>query len=302
MKILVFGSLNIDRTYSVEHFVQPGETMTVEKMGLFCGGKGFNQAVALRRAGNAVSFAGAVGRDGNMLLDALDADGVDRRMVVVLDVPTGHAVIQVDAQGQNCIIVQPGANGEITLEQIDSVLDTLSPGDLIVLQNEISHMPQLLQRAREKGLVSAFNPSPINGRLALCDLALADYLLINETEGAALSGRDAPEEMLAALHAAYPNTNIVLTLGGEGSLYMSARGERAAMGILPVRAVDTTAAGDTFTGYFLSEMMRSGSAPRALRLAAAASGLAVSRMGASPSIPRMDEVLAVVDQVPSAMH
>lgn len=290
MKIVVFGSLNIDKTYSLEDFVRPGQTISAAKMEQFCGGKGFNQAIALRRAGNEVYFAGAVGQDGGMLLNSLDRNGIDRRFVKQTEGATGHAIIQLDARGQNCIIILAGANGEITGDDVEKTLAAFDPGDLIVLQNEISCVPLLLRRAHEKGMLVAFNPSPCDGKIADCDISCVDWLLVNETEGAALTGTAEPCAILDALHARYPHLNVVLTLGGDGSMYQNSGGERFTCGVRKVQAVDTTAAGDTFTGYFLSEMLRHGDAAQALHIASAAAGIAVSRKGAEPSIPTMDEV------------
>ncbi len=294
MKMVVFGSLNIDKTYTVTDFVRPGQTISAAKMEQFCGGKGFNQAIALRRAGNEVFFAGAVGQDGGMLLDNLDRNGIDRRYVKQTAGATGHAIIQLDAKGQNCIIILAGANGEITPEDVGSTLAGFVKGDLIVLQNEISCVELIIRRAHEKGMIVAFNPSPYDEKIAACNLACVDYLLVNETEGAAMAGVDAPEAILDALHARYPHLNVVLTLGGDGSIFQSSDGQRFACGVHPVQAVDTTAAGDTFTGYFLSEMLRHGEADRALRMASVAAGIAVSRKGAEPSIPMLSEVKDIV--------
>lgn len=294
MKMVVFGSLNIDKTYTVADFVRPGQTISAAKMEQFCGGKGFNQAIALRRAGNEVFFAGAVGQDGGMLLANLDRNGIDRRYVKQTAGATGHAIIQLDAKGQNCIIILAGANGEITPEDVESTLAGFGEGDLIVLQNEISCVELIIRRAHEKGMIVAFNPSPYNEKIAACDMACVDYLLVNETEGAAMAGVDAPEAILDALHARYPHLNVVLTLGGDGSIFRSSDGQRFVCGVHPVQAVDTTAAGDTFTGYFLSEMLRHGEADRALRMASVAAGIAVSRKGAEPSIPMLSEVKDVV--------
>ena len=291
MKMVVFGSLNIDKTYSLTDFVHPGETVSALKMEQFCGGKGFNQAVALRRAGNEVCFAGAVGVDGGFLLDALDRNSIDRTFVKQTEGATGHAIIQLDAKGQNCIIILAGANGEITVSDVEKTLAAFGAGDLIVLQNEISCVPEIIRLAHRKGMIVAFNPSPFNEKIADCDISGVDYLLVNETEGAAMAGETAPDAILDALHARYPRLNVVLTLGGDGSVFQSADGARHACGIHKVQAVDTTAAGDTFTGFFLSEMLRHGDAPRALKIAAKAAGIAVSRKGAEPSIPMMDEVM-----------
>lgn len=294
MKMVVFGSLNIDKTYTVADFVRPGQTISAAKMEQFCGGKGFNQAIALRRAGNEVFFAGAVGQDGGMLLANLDRNGIDRCYVKQTAGATGHAIIQLDAKGQNCIIILAGANGEITPEDVESTLAGFGAGDLIVLQNEISCVELIIRRAHEKGMIVAFNPSPYDEKIAACDMACVNYLLVNETEGAAMAGADAPEAILDALHARYAHLNVVLTLGGDGSIFQSSAGQRFVCGVHPVQAVDTTAAGDTFTGYFLSEMLRHGEADRALRMASVAAGIAVSRKGAEPSIPMLSEVKDVV--------
>ena len=292
MKYLVFGSLNIDRTYSVPHFVQAGETMSASGMELFCGGKGFNQAVALARAGKEVYFAGAVGNDGGMLLSALKADGIHDRYIKRTDGASGHAVIQVDPKGQNCIIILPGANGEITEGDVDAVLADFGKGDLIVLQNEITCVAYILRKAKEKGMTVALNPSPYDSRIAEYDMNCVDYLLVNEVEGAAVTGAAEPAAIANRLKALYPAMNLVLTLGSRGAIYCGADGTRCESGICKVTAVDTTAAGDTFTGFFLAQITESGDAQLALQQASIASGISVSRKGASPSIPQLAEVLA----------
>ena len=293
MKFLVFGSLNIDRTYSVSHFVSAGETMAAQEMELFCGGKGFNQAVAFSRAGRKVFFAGAVGKDGQMLLDALDADGIDHRHVRQTDGPSGHAVIQVDPEGQNCIIILAGANGDISKADIDNVLSDFEKGDMIVLQNEISNLPYILRRAGEKEMVIALNPSPFDERIAQLDLSTVSYLLINEVEGAGIAGCTEADAIVETLHGKYPHMNIVLTLGARGAVYCSTSGHRYSCGILKVEAVDTTSAGDTFCGYFLSQITEHGDPELALQRASIASGISVTRKGASHSIPAWSEVAAV---------
>lgn len=293
MKSLVFGSLNIDKVYAVKDFVRPGQTISAAGMELFCGGKGFNQAISLRRAGNEVHFAGAVGQDGEMLLDKLKENGIDCTFVRQTQGATGHAIIQVSEDGQNCIIILAGANGEITQEDVQKTLAHFDAGDLLVLQNEVAHVPEMIRCAHERGMIVAFNPSPYDEKIAACDISCVDYLLVNETEGAAMAGESDPDAILNVLHARYPQLNVVLTLGGDGSVYQSHTGERFHAGVHRVHAVDTTAAGDTFTGYFLSEMLKSGDAQNALQTAAVAAGIAVSRKGAEPSIPWMNEVKPV---------
>ena len=296
MKILVFGSLNIDRTYAVEHFVRAGETLTAQKMELFRGGKGFNQTVALARAGIPVAMAGAVGSDGDFLLEPLKAEGVDTRAVKRVDGASGHAIIQVEPNGGNCIIILAGANGTITHADVDRVLSAYDTGDWVVLQNEISSLDYLIRAAHAKGMTVALNPSPFNDTVAACDFSCVDELLVNEVEAAAIA--KLPEgasfdAILNALQGKYPGMNITMTLGHRGSVFASKNGGRFECGIYATKAVDTTAAGDCFTGYFLAERLRSGSVKEALKTAAIASGISVSRKGASPSIPYADEVSAV---------
>ena len=248
MKVLCFGSLNIDYVYQVPHFAGGGETLAAASLSRFSGGKGLNQSIALARAGLEVRHAGAVGRDGLFLLEELREAGVRTESVEVLeDARTGHAIIQRTPSGENCILLYGGANRRITREQIDRVLSDFGPGDALALQNETSELPYLAERARERGLTVALNPSPMeDGLLPL--LPLANYLLLNEIEAAQLLqglGKPVPEageDLAAAL--ALPSTAVVLTLGSQGSLF--ADGTRLVrQAAVPVRAVDTKAAGET---------------------------------------------------------
>ena len=290
MKIIVFGSANIDRTYSVDHFVNPGETISADKMDLFCGGKGFNQAIAFARAGSEVYFAGAVGDDGWVLIDTLKENGVNVDHVKQVPGPSGHAIIQVTPEGQNSIIILAGSNGAITHEDVDLVLTSFAKGDLVVLQNEISSVDYIIDRAKEHGMTVALNPSPFNEKIKLYDLSKIDYLLVNEVEGALLAGCSEPEKVVEVIHEKYPNVNVVLTLGCVGSVFAGKDGSVLTSGIYPTTAVDTTAAGDTYTGFFLSEAISTGNIEVAMKMAAIASGVSVSRPGASQSIPFIDEV------------
>ena len=291
MRVLVFGSANIDRTYAVEHFVRAGETLSADKMDLHCGGKGFNQAIAFARAGSDVYFAGAVGEDGRMLIDTLKENGVNVEHLKVVTGPSGHAVIQVTPDGQNSIIILAGSNGAITREDADQVLKVFSPGDLVVLQNEISCVDYIIDWAKECGMIVAMNPSPFNEKIKSYDLTKVDYLLVNEVEAALLADCSEPENMASVIHKKYPNSNLVLTLGCEGAVFVGADGRIWTSGIYSTTAVDTTAAGDTYTGFFLSEAVKSGNIEAALKTAAIASGISVSRPGASQSIPSIQEVM-----------
>lgn len=289
MKVLVFGSLNIDHVYQVPHFLRPGETMDSTAYSRNAGGKGLNQAVALARAGQDTAFAGAIGPDGLFLRDTLMEAGVDTRHVQVLDAATGHAIIQVEATGGNAILLFGGTNRMITREMAQSVLSTFAAGDCVLLQNEISCGKEILQSAKEKGLRVALNPSPASPDLHAWPLELADWLILNEVEGEDLTGASQPQAMLDELNRRFPHTAIVLTLGENGAFYRDGH-QQLHQPAIPVKAVDTTAAGDTFTGYFLASVLAGKDPAFALRIAAHAAAVAVTRPGAGASIPTATEV------------
>lgn len=292
MKILVFGSLNIDRRYMVDHFVQPGETLSSDSVGTFSGGKGLNQAIACKKAGSDVYMAGKIGTDGAFLLAELkDADVVTKHVFIDDDELSGHAIIQVDKDGQNCIILYGGTNRTITHAEIDEVLADFDKGDIILLQNEINALDYIIDKAHEKGMVVALNPSPMDDKLLSCDLSKISYFIMNEIEAAAICGQNDPDVAIATLHEKYPESKIVITLGGDGSKYFDGEITHE-HGIYSVKAVDTTAAGDTFTGYFLNGLMENMEPMEIMSMAAKASAIAVSRPGAADSIPTKDEVLA----------
>lgn len=288
MKALVFGSLNIDRTYRVSHIAAEGETVSACKLELFCGGKGLNQAVALSRAGADTWFAGAVGEDGDALLDMLRSNGINDTHVLQLDGPSGHAVIQVDEQGRNSIFILAGSNGRITERQVAESLADFSTGDVILLQNEINMTERIIAAAHEKGMTVVYNPSPVNEHTAV-DFNMVDYLFVNKTEGMSITGKNTPERIVHALRETYPGLRVIFTAGEDGSCYDGPDG-RCACGIHKVNTVDTTAAGDTFTGFFIQSIMSGKPPAEALKIAAVASGISVSRSGAAPSIPMMSEV------------
>lgn len=289
MRILNFGSLNIDFTFLVDHFVKPGQTISSNVAQHAAGGKGLNQSIALARAGASVSHAGIVGSDGVFLKEMLEADGVDCRHLKVTDGETGKAFIQVDPDGQNCIVLFGGTNRENTKEFCDEVLQDFSAGDMLVLQNEINELDYLIDKAGEKGMKVVLNPSPMDGAILACDLNKVSIFLLNEDEGKTLSGETEPEQILSVLTKRYPNAEFVLTLGGDGSVYAHGE-ERHCQGIFKVEAVDTTGAGDTFTGYFLANYAKGEPIAACMAMAAKASAIAVGRKGAAPAIPYAQEV------------
>lgn len=292
MKIVNFGSLNIDKTYQVSHFVQPGETLLAGGYQCSTGGKGLNQSIAAARAGAQVVHAGAVGPDGDMLLEALSGSGVDVTHIMACQTATGHAVIQVDPTGQNCILVLGGANRELTQEYVEHILSICGSKDIILLQNEISLVPFILEQAYSRGLKIAFNPSPVDEALLSFPLEHVHWLILNEVEGAQLTGRKGAQdqEILQALRDKYPKTEIILTVGERGALYAGREGVQTCPACkAPV--VDTTGAGDTFCGYFFAGILRGERVETCLETASKAASIAISRPGASISIPWMKEVV-----------
>ena len=290
MKILNFGSLNLDNVYSVDHFVRAGETLSSFKLERFSGGKGLNQSLALARAGAQVYHAGCIGADGRQLLDLLTESGADTRFVRCVEGPSGHAVIQVDKKGQNCILLYGGANQAVTEPFVDEVLASFDAGDVLLLQNEINCLGYIVEKASARGMRIALNPSPISENLFRLPLEKITYFILNEIEGREIAGREAPEEILAEFRRRFPDCVVVLTLGRDGAVYDDGT-TRCRHGIYDVPVADTTAAGDTFTGYFLT-CITNGEAPAsALEKASIASSLAVSVKGAAPSIPTMAQVL-----------
>ena len=296
MKVLNFGSLNIDYVYSLDHFVQKGETISSDALHIFPGGKGLNQSVALGRAGVTVSHAGAVGKDGDFLLELLKESCVDTKYIQVLEgIQTGTAIIQNDKSGDNCIILYSGANHQITKEQIANTISDFEKGDFLVLQNEINGMDSIVRVAKEKGLKIVLNPSPMNEKILGLPLQYVDYFVLNEVEAAQILGLENisekdGEKIVRELHHAYPRAKIVLTLGAEGSIYFD--GEKLyRQRAYKTEVVDTTAAGDTFSGFFIAGILRGDTLEQAMDTAARAAGIAISRPGAAPSIPKIEEVL-----------
>ena len=290
MKVLNFGSLNVDYVYSLQHIVQAGETILSSGMNVFAGGKGLNQSIALAKAGLDVYHAGQIGNDGQILLDTCTEYGVHTDFVKQLDVKGGHTIIQVDEKGQNCIILYGGTNLMLTREFVDEVLSHFDEGDYLVLQNEVNQLDYMIDKAYERGMKIALNPSPYDSRLNECDLTKVSLFLLNEVEGEQMTGSADPDEILVRLAKLYPNASFVLTLGSNGAVFSNGT-EKYFQDIFKVKAVDTTAAGDTFTGYFIAGLIEGMPIPEILRMSAKASSIAVSRPGAAPSVPTREEVM-----------
>ena len=291
MKILNFGSLNIDYTYQVDHFVRPGETEASFSRMTACGGKGLNQSIALAKSGSHVFHAGAVGKtDGGILLDALKNAGVNTDYVLQLeDTPSGSAFIQVNPEGENCIVLDGGANQAITRAYADEVLSHFVNRDWLVLQNEISEIPYIIEKAHDIGMTIVMNPSPMNPSVWKMPLGYVDYFLLNEEEASLLS--ENAKDPLQELQNRYPNSAIVVTYGAKGSVCVK-DGIRTEQESYPVTAVDTVGAGDTYTGFLIGSLAEGVDLQTAMRFASKASAISVTRKGASTSIPELKEVLA----------
>ncbi len=295
MRVLNFGSLNIDYVYWLDHIVAPGETITSSKLEVYPGGKGLNQSIALAKAGVKVYHAGLVGPDGEMLRDICLEYGVDISYIKTVEERTGNAIIQVSRDGGNSIVLFSGANRKISREFVEEVLSSFGEGDLILLQNEINQLEYIMECAYQKRMTIALNPSPFDERMLDCDLGKVDIFLLNEIEGAQLAGikKAEPHDMLENLHQRFPKARIVLTLGEKGVAYRD-QYTSCSHGVYRVPVVDTTAAGDTFTGFFISALLQKRSAEEALETASKASAIAISRPGAATSIPDMEEVRSLL--------
>jgi len=290
MRVLNIGSLNIDYVYTVDHIILPGETEATGSRSIFLGGKGMNQSCALALAGVDVYHGGMIGEDGRMFLDACKTYGVHSDFIRITDGPSGHTVIQIDRNAQNSILLFGGANRKLTREFIDEVLSHFNREDILLLQNEVNLLPYIVDKAYEKGMQIALNPSPFNENLNEVDLSKISIFLLNEVEGFQITGQQDSDAILAALRARFPQARIMLTLGADGSVYADST-QVHHQPIFPVQAVDTTAAGDTFTGYFLAGLAEGLPIPQILKQSAKAASIAVTRPGAVPSIPRREEVL-----------
>jgi len=289
MKIINFGSINIDHVYSVEKFAAPGETLAATDYKTFPGGKGLNQSVAAARAGACVYHVGMFGDGCAPAKEILLNCGVDLSLSRECDEPQGHAVIQVNKSGENCILLFRGSNYAVTESFIDWVFEKIDPPGYILLQNEISGLPYIVSKAFNSGFQTVLNASPVDSVISSINLNEISWLMINEIEGNQITGETVPEQILNNLEQTYPALQVMLTLGKDGA-FCSSFGKRYYQPIFEVKTVDTTAAGDTTTGYFIAALAKGMEIPDAMKLAAKASSISVTRHGAASSIPAIDEV------------
>jgi len=289
VRVLNFGSLNIDYVYSVDHIVSPGETISSSGRAVYYGGKGFNQSVAVSRAGVQVYHAGKVGAGSEGLLAECEKYGVDSTFIQRSREETGHTFIQVDKTGQNSIVLFGGSNRTVSREHIDRVLARFEAGDLLILQNEVNGLDYMIHQAAEREMEIMLNPSPCDREVLACDLSRVRWLVLNEVEGWQITGKRESDVILRELSERFPKLGVVLTLGSEGA-FCRERGETFCQPCFEVKPVDTTAAGDTFLGYFAAGLVDGLPLARSMERAAAAAAIAITRRGAAPSIPGRGEV------------
>ncbi|MBT3142227.1 ribokinase [Phaeobacter gallaeciensis] len=285
MAIWNLGSINADMVYAVPHLPGPGETLAAQELSQFLGGKGANMSVAGARAGSHVHHIGAVGADGHWAVERLTEYGVDTRHIAELSVPTGHAIIAVDAAGENQILLYPGANQAISTDQLGQALSQAETGDILILQNETNCQVEAAKLGRELGLKVCYAAAPFDADAVQSVLPYLDFLIVNEVEATQL-------EIASGLPAAkLPVAQVIVTLGAEGARFFDTNTDEAQdFPAFQVDAVDTTGAGDTFTGYVLAGMDRGMPMAQAISQAMRAAAIMVTRRGTADVIPDLKDV------------
>jgi len=285
MTIFNLGSINIDHVHRVARLPGPGETVADRGYASGLGGKGVNQSLAAAAAGARVHHIGAVGAADGWIVERLAAAGIDVGDLALVAAATGHAIICVDAAGENQIVIHGGANRALTLEQIDRALARARPGDWFLAQNETNLIGEGLARARASGLRTAYAAAPFEAAAVAGLIGSVDLLALNEVEARQLAAH------LGTAAEALPVPELLVTLGARGARWR-AGGTVCEVAAFPVTPVDTTGAGDTFLGVFLAARDGGAGPEAALGRAAAAAALQVTRPGAADAIPTAPQVAA----------
>jgi len=288
-KIINFGSINIDHVYRVPHLVKPGETLSSLDLVTGLGGKGANQSVAIARAGVSVAHVGRVFKGDTWAVALLASTGVDTDNIALIEGASGHAIIQVDDQGENAIVLHGGANQSFSIADIESALNHNQQARYLLMQNETNLLAEAFELAQAKGIKIVLNPAPMTDNIKDLPLAKLDTLIVNRGEAEALCGAADIDQMTQQMAALAPQTRVVVTLGGDGAMLL-ANGEVTHMNSPSVDVVDTTGAGDTFVGYFLAGVAERMNDHDALQRACLAGSIAVTRQGAITAIPDRSEV------------
>lgn len=287
MTVFCLGSINADHVYQVPHLPAPGETLAVSAVQTGLGGKGANQSVAAAKSGSVTKHIGAVGADGAWAVEALRDFGVGVDHIRTSDAPTGHAIINVDPQAENAIVIFAGANLDQSAEDIEAALATGGAGDWILIQNETSHQVEAAKAAQANGLKVAYSAAPFDAEAVKAMLPFTDLLLMNEIEAAQLS------DALGVKTGDLPVAKVLITAGAKGvDLLDTKTGETVSNPAFSVDPVDTTGAGDTFAGSFVAGLEQGLSDADALKRASATSAIQVTRVGAATAIPDAAEVAA----------
>ena len=284
MTIYTLGSINADHFYRLPHLPQPGETLACSDYSTGLGGKGANQSVAAARAGASVVHIGAIGPEGAWMCERLAGFGVDCTHVATLDVPSGHAIINVDAGGENSIVIFAGANRAVTMAQVEVALAQAEVGDVLLLQNETNLTVETARFAQEQGLKVVYSAAPFDAAAVQRILPFVSLLLVNEGEAAQLRGA------LGLPEGQVPVADMVTTRGAKDALWQSRAGAEFAVPALKVEARDTAGAGDTFAGYLAAGLSEGMEPKDAMCLASAAAALKVTRAGTADAIPARAEV------------
>jgi ribokinase len=295
LRILNFGSINIDYIYRVPHLARPGETLVSKSLTRALGGKGANQSIALASAGASVLHLGHISATDSWAIDIMHHAGVNTSLITQTNRPSGHAIIQLDSEGENTTILIGGANQEFTENSVYEAIDQLSSNDWLLLQNECNQADKAIAYASKKNKKIAFNPSPITPDVLKIPLQNIALLFVNPIELQALSQQPDATLALNQLTEQNPGTRIIVNLGRKGVL-MAKGAERQQVSAPSVKVADTSAAGDTFLGYYLAAQIAGHSENHALAWACHAAALATTKIGASSSIPIKKDVDAMYDK------
>lgn len=304
--VVVIGSINVDAILHIQRLPQPGETIQMDAFSKAAGGKGANQAVAAARSGAKTSFIGRVGDDANaaFMRGELVKNQIDTQYVATTaDTETGQAYILLQASGQNSIIIQNGANFELTPADVQRAIGLIQAADFVVaeLETPVAATAEAFKIAKAAGKVTILNPAPAQKELPEALLKNVDLIAPNETESELITGIPVTDEASMRQSAEYYHQlgirGVVITLGSKGS-FISLDGQATLVPAFKVKAVDTTAAGDTFIGALVSNLQPDlGNIVDAATYASMASSFTVQKLGAFPSIPMGDEVRAGLAKV-----
>ena len=289
--ILNFGSINIDHVYTVDHFAKPGESITCPQHQVFAGGKGFNQSIAIARSGARIKHVGLVGKDGLWLKDLLNKENANVDFLESREGATGHAIIQVDQKGENCIIIFGGANKTFEKKFIERVFTADKECDKVLLQNEVNQLEYIIEMAHKNKRKIILNPSPFTASLLALPLEKINMLILNEIECQMMGQTENIPLALKNIIKKIPNIEILLTKGKDGVLYAHQETIQEFQAIKVANPVDTTAAGDTFTGFFLGGLERGLSIQEAIQIGMQAAALCIQKKGAAESIPHLKDCI-----------